>query len=75
MNTKAKSAGRGVKSQVGSYPARPKVGDSVRLLYDPAHPQEAEVDSASAKWFVPTAWVFLGIVTLIIGAMFWYLAA
>ena len=62
------------ESKVGSYPRHPKKGDAVPVLYDPDRPRDAEIDSPSAKWFLPGGLAFLGIIALILGGMFWYLS-
>jgi hypothetical protein len=43
------------ESQFGTMPASHHLGQTIAVRYDPADPQKAEVDSATANWFVPGA--------------------
>ena len=46
-------------SRAGSNPSMYKRGDSVGVLYDPARPEAAKVDSFLALWLGPT--IFIGV--------------
>ncbi len=41
------------QSSFGSMPASHKVGQAVKVLYDPHKPDAAEIDSGLSNWFVP----------------------
>ncbi len=41
------------ESQFGTMPASHKVGQVVKILYDPNQPDKAEVDSGLSNWLVP----------------------
>ena len=41
------------ESAFGSNPASQKVGDKVKVVYNPQNPKEAEVDSGLSKWLAP----------------------
>ena len=45
-------------------------GQSIAVRYDPAEPQKAEVDSATANWFVPGCTVAMGLAFLFLGLVF-----
>lgn len=61
------------KSQAGSYPKHPSKGETVRVMFDPAHPGDAEIEDAWTKWFVPGGLAFLGLIALLLGGMIRYL--
>ena len=44
------------ESAFGTMPASNKAGDSVTVLYDPAAPEKAEVDSGISRWFAPACY-------------------
>ena len=47
-------------SEFGSFPAKDKVGDTVKVRYDATEPQKAEVDSSMSVWLAPLILVFWG---------------
>ena len=51
----------------GSNPPAYGVGDSVRVLYDPANPQKARLDTVSNRWLGPTVAIIIGVVILSVG--------
>jgi hypothetical protein len=53
----------------GSLQAR-RVGDSVRVLYDPANPREARLDTWSNRWIGATIEIGLGVAFLSISTVF-----
>jgi hypothetical protein len=58
------------ESQFGSLPASHRVGQSIPVRYDPTDPQKAEVDSATANWFVPGCTIAMGLLFLMMGLVF-----
>ena len=58
------------ESQFGTMPASHRVGQSIAVRYDPADPQKAEVDSATANWFVPGCTIAMGLLFLVMGLVF-----
>ena len=58
------------ESQFGTMPASHRAGQSIAVRYDPAEPQKAEVDSATANWFVPGCTVAMGLAFLFLGLVF-----
>jgi hypothetical protein len=58
------------ESQFGTMPASHRVGQSIAIRYDPADPQKAEVDSATANWFVPGCTIAMGLLFLLMGLVF-----
>ena len=58
------------ESQFGTMPASHRVGQSIAVRYDPADPQKAEVDSATANWFVPGCTIGMGLMFLLMGLVF-----
>ena len=58
------------ESQFGTMPASRRVGQTVAVRYDPADPQKAEVDSATANWFVPGCTIAMGLAFLVMGVVF-----
>jgi hypothetical protein len=57
------------KDHVGSDPPAYRVGDSVRVFYDPANPQKARLDSWLSRWFGATILTILGVVFLFVGVV------
>jgi hypothetical protein len=47
-------------SDFGSHPAGHKIGQSVKVRYDPAEPQKAEIESGMTLWLAPLILVFMG---------------
>src|SRR5271157_3383786 len=41
------------ESSYGTMPASNKVGDSVKVFYNPKNPKNAEIDSGISKWLAP----------------------
>jgi hypothetical protein len=66
------ASGRPVRfeSQFGTMPASHRVGQSIAIRYDPADPLKAEVDSATANWFVPGCTIAMGLLFLVMGLVF-----
>lgn len=58
------------ESQFGTMPASHRVGQSIAVRYDPANPQKAEVDSATANWFVPGCTIGMGLLFFVMGLVF-----
>ncbi|HVS82472.1 MAG TPA: DUF3592 domain-containing protein [Pyrinomonadaceae bacterium] len=58
------------ESQFGTMPASHQVGQSIAVRYDPADPQKAEVDSATANWFVPGCTIAMGLIFFVMGLVF-----
>src|SRR5205807_10128066 len=58
------------ESQFGTMPASHRVGQAVAVRYDPSDPQKAEVDSATANWFVPGCTIAMGLAFLVMGVVF-----
>ena len=58
------------ESQFGTMPASHCVGQSIAVRYDPADPRKAEVDSATANWFVPGCTIAMGLMFLLMGSVF-----
>ncbi|MGY4771627.1 DUF3592 domain-containing protein [Kribbella sp. CWNU-51] len=51
-------------------PRAHRVGESVRVLYDPANPQEAQLDTWSNRWLGPTIEIGLAVAFLSISIVF-----
>jgi hypothetical protein len=58
------------QSDYGTMPASHTVGQAVGVRYDPANPQLAALDSATANWFVPGCTIAMGLLFLVMGAVF-----
>ncbi len=54
-----------IYSSHGSFPPRHKVGDSVTVLYDPADPEDAKINSFMSIWFWPFLTGIIGSVILV----------
>jgi hypothetical protein len=50
-----------------------RVGDSVRVLYDPASPQDARLDTWSSRWGDSIGLVIVGLVLVVIGTVGYWL--
>lgn len=50
-----------------------RAGDSVRVLYDPANPQGARLDSWSSRWGAGTVPLAIGLVLIAVGAVLYRL--
>jgi nitrate reductase NapE component len=49
-------------SDFGSRPASHKIGQSVRVRYDAADPQKAEIESGLTTWLTPLILAFMGVI-------------
>jgi hypothetical protein len=64
-----------VLSSTSSIPAGFRVGEEITVLYDPANPHTAKIDSAMQLWFMPLLLGIVGVaalcvwVTWLIGTM------
>lgn len=58
------------ESGFGTMPASHKVGAAVALLYDPAAPARAEVDSALSRWIYPGCLLAMGAGACFFGVVF-----
>lgn len=58
------------QSDFGTMPASHRVGQPVAVRYDPADPQKAALDSATANWLVPGITIAMGLVFLVMGLVF-----
>jgi hypothetical protein len=57
------------RSAEGHSPPPESVGDSVRVLYDPANPQRARLDTWGGRWAEDTAKIIIGMVFFSLGAV------
>lgn len=57
-------------SDFGSRPAGHKIGQSVKVRYDAADPQKAEIESAMSLWLMPAILVFMGVIACCLGVVF-----
>ncbi len=57
-------------SSFGSRPAAYSVGEGVKVLYDPAEPQKAEIHSALSRWLGPVVMGGMGCGFLFLGTLF-----
>jgi len=62
------------EADLGSYPSTPSRGQKVAVLYDPANPQHARLNSVLARWFVPGALAGFGFISTVLGGLFLYLS-
>ena len=53
-----------VLSSTSSMPAGFRVGDEVRVVYDPSDPNDAKIDAVMQLWFMPILVGIVGIVAL-----------
>ena len=58
------------ESAFGTMPASHQVGQTVKIRFDPADPQKAEVDSATSRWLVPGCMIGMGVGFLSMGLVF-----
>ncbi len=58
------------ESDFGSMPAAYRVGQQVKVLYDPSNPGKAEIDSATSRYLLPGILVFFCLVLGCIGGSF-----
>ena len=57
-------------SEFGTLPASHKIGDVVKVRYDPANPQQAEIESGMSLWLGPLIMVFMGTVACCLSVFF-----
>jgi hypothetical protein len=62
------------EADLGFYPSPPKRGQPVPVLYDPADPMQAKLNSPAARWFVPGVWTGFGFISSILGGLFIFLS-
>lgn len=58
------------QSSFGTMPASHKVGQTVKVLYDPHKPDAAEIDSGLSNWFVPGCLAAFAIGAFVFSVMF-----
>lgn len=58
------------QSEIGSSPPAFRVGEAVTVLYDPAAPTKAQLDSFWDKWLLPGVLGFIGAVFGFLGLVF-----
>jgi Protein of unknown function (DUF3592) len=49
-----------------------QVGDSVRILYDPANPRDAQLDTWFSRWGDPLIPVAIGLFMVVLGAVIYF---
>ena len=54
-------------SRIGSYPPAYAVGEAAPVLYDPADPQRAKINSFIGLWFLPLIFGILGALDFLTG--------
>lgn len=54
-------------SSTASSPPEHEVGERVPVLYDPSRPENAEIDTWMARFFLPTVFLILGSIFTAIG--------
>jgi hypothetical protein len=57
-------------SDFGSRPAGHKIGQSVKVRYDPAEPQKAEIESGMTLWLAPLIFAFMGTIACCLTVFF-----
>ena len=57
-------------SDFGSHPAGHKIGQTVKVRYDAADPQKAEIESAMTLWLPPAILVFMGVIACCLAISF-----
>jgi hypothetical protein len=55
---------------IGSFPPDYAVGDTVRVLYDPADAEKARIATWKRLWLAPTIIIVVGAIPLLIGLFF-----
>ncbi len=58
------------ESAFGSMPASHQVGQAVKVLYDPANPAAAEVDSGLSRWLAPTCFLAFALAACFFSILF-----
>jgi hypothetical protein len=67
-------AGSAVPGSVGSEdPSAYRVGDSIRVLYDPANPRVARLDTWDSRWGDSIGLVAIGLVLVVVGTVGYWL--
>lgn len=68
-------SGRSIElvGRVASRPARYKIGERVRVLYNPHNPGEAHLNSFVGLWFVTLMLIFFGLMMIGMGLLGWLL--
>jgi hypothetical protein len=61
-----------VKSSVGTNPTGFRVGQTVRILYDPEKPYLASIDTFSQMWMSPLVFGIVGPIMLTVAAIMWW---
>ncbi|MBI3649561.1 MAG: DUF3592 domain-containing protein [Acidobacteria bacterium] len=54
---------------MGSSRAGYGIGQPVKILYTAQNPQEAEIDSVTSMWLLPSCMVGMGLLFIITGAL------
>ena len=62
------------ESNLGTAPSPYRVGQTVRVRYDPADPQHAVIDSLAARYLGPIAALGFAMIAALLGVMFVTLA-
>jgi uncharacterized protein DUF3592 len=57
-------------SDFGSRPAGHKIGQSVKVRYDVADPQQAEIESGLTLWLAPAILAFMGVIACCLATSF-----
>jgi hypothetical protein len=57
-------------SDFGSRPASHRVGQTVKVRYDPVDPQKAEVESTLSTWLLPGILIFMGTIACCLSVVF-----
>ena len=58
------------ESSFGSEPARHRIGQMLKVRYDPRTPEKAEIESAMTRYLIPTILLFLMLITSCLGIVF-----
>ena len=59
-----------LESSFGSEPARHRVGQMLKVRYDPSNPEEAEIESAMTRYLIPAILLFLMLIASCLGIVF-----
>jgi hypothetical protein len=62
------------EADLGFYPSPPKRGQQVPVVYDPADPRQARLNTPAARWFVPGVWAGFGFISSTLGYLFVFLS-
>lgn len=55
------------QSNLGMQPPSYRIGEQVQVVYSKINPQQAEIDSATALWFVPGCMVLMALLFTVLG--------